>query len=298
VDAVETRKGQTALMWAAAEGHAPVVEALVQAGANVKAASLAGFTPLVFAALKDDAKSVRTLIAAGADAKYALPSGTQALMVAAAYKSMTAATALAEAGADPNIADAAGNTPLHLAADAGNLELVRTLLARGANANARTTNVPAVRGGGGGARRVVGELTPLHVAAKPGNEAVLRALAGAGADPLLKAQGDTTLLMSAAASGSAAIVKLVFQELDRRVDAVSDTGSTVLHAALVGTLATSTADEIYESVRFLAENGAPLDAKDATGRTPLQIASRQQPLEKVVRLLTEMIARSKATPRP
>jgi ankyrin repeat protein len=148
------------------------------------------------------------------------------------------------------------------------------------------------RGGGGNARRVVGELTPLHAAAKPGHEAVLRALVAGGADPLLKAQGDTSLLMAAASSGSPAIVKLVFAEMDRRVDAVSDTGATVLHAALMGTLATSTADEIFEVVRFLADNGAPLDQKDATGRTPLQIAGRQ-PLEKVTRLLTERVAKSK-----
>jgi ankyrin repeat protein len=149
--------------------------------------------------------------------------------------------------------------------------------------------VMAGRGGGGGARRVVGELTALHVSAKAGREAVLRELAAGGADPLLKAQGDTTLLMTAASNGNAAVVKFVFQELDRRVDAVSDTGATVLHASLLGTLATSTADEIYEVVRFLVENGAPLDQKDATGRTPLQIAGRQTALEKVTRLLTERL---------
>jgi len=114
-----------------------------------------------------------------------------------------------------------------------------------------------------------------------------------GGDPLLKAQGDTTLLMSAASSGNAAMTNAVFGELDHRVDAVSDTGSTVLHAALAGTLAVSTADEVFEVVRFLAEKGAPLDGKDATGRTPLQIAGRQ-PLEKVTRLLTELIAKGKA----
>ncbi len=36
VDAKE-RKGQTALMWAAAEGHAAVVELLIKAGADVRA---------------------------------------------------------------------------------------------------------------------------------------------------------------------------------------------------------------------------------------------------------------------
>ena len=37
-------------MWAAAEGHASVIQALVARGANVHARSNGGFTPLLFAA--------------------------------------------------------------------------------------------------------------------------------------------------------------------------------------------------------------------------------------------------------
>jgi ankyrin repeat protein len=39
VDAVETWRGQTALMWAAAEGHADMVRALIAAGADKNARS-------------------------------------------------------------------------------------------------------------------------------------------------------------------------------------------------------------------------------------------------------------------
>ena len=81
----------------------------------------------------------------------------------------------------------------------------------------------------------------------------------------------------------AAAVKYVFQELDHRIDAVTDTGATVLHAALTGTLAISTPDEIYEAVRFLVSKGAK-DAPDSNGRTALQIATRAS-LEKVAQLL-------------
>jgi ankyrin repeat protein len=283
VNAVEQRKKQNALMWAAAEGHADVVSALLELGANPKAASGTGFTPLVFAAIKDDAKSVRALLAAGADPNYTLPSGTRALLVATAYKSMAAANALVNAGADPNIKDAAGSTPLHMAAELGDLTLVKSLLAKGADANARTPKAPAGRGGGGGNRRVIGELTPLHSAARAGHEEVMRALAAAGADPLLKAQGDTTLLMNAASSGRSGVVKYVFEELDHRIDAVSDTGATVLHLAVTGTLAMSTQDEIAEAVRFLVSKGAK-DKPDSTGRTALQIATRAS-MEKVAQLL-------------
>ena len=43
------RRGQTALMWAAAEGHAEVVEALLEAGADFRTPLPSGFTPLFFA---------------------------------------------------------------------------------------------------------------------------------------------------------------------------------------------------------------------------------------------------------
>ena len=46
----ETVRGQTALMWAISERHAPVAEALLRAGADVGARTRSGFTPLLFAA--------------------------------------------------------------------------------------------------------------------------------------------------------------------------------------------------------------------------------------------------------
>ena len=62
MNAAEPRGGQTALMWAAAEGHSDVVSGLIEMGANVNAASKTGFTPLVFAAIKDDVASIKTLL--------------------------------------------------------------------------------------------------------------------------------------------------------------------------------------------------------------------------------------------
>ena len=58
VNAAEPRGGQTALMWAAAEGHSDVVAGLIEMGANVNAASRTGFTPLVFATIKNDVASI------------------------------------------------------------------------------------------------------------------------------------------------------------------------------------------------------------------------------------------------
>ena len=66
-------RGQTALMWAAAEGHAAVIDALVARGANVDARSNGGFTPLLFAAREGRIAAVEALLKAGADMNDSLP---------------------------------------------------------------------------------------------------------------------------------------------------------------------------------------------------------------------------------
>ena len=50
-------KGQTALMWAAAEKHSDVVKALIQAHADVNALSQGHYTALLFAARSSGARA-------------------------------------------------------------------------------------------------------------------------------------------------------------------------------------------------------------------------------------------------
>ena len=83
VDAKDDRRGQTALMWAAAEGHAPVVRALLDAGADPRARVPSGLTPLLFAVREGRLDAVRVLLAAGADANETIPVA-KALAVAVA----------------------------------------------------------------------------------------------------------------------------------------------------------------------------------------------------------------------
>jgi ankyrin repeat protein len=213
--------------------------------------------------------------------------------VAASYGSTAAARALVEGGANPNVADAGGNTPLHTASQLGDVELVKKLIAKGANVNARSGKPVGAQAGG--FRRVIGELTPLHVAAKANHLDVMRALVAGGADPSIKAQGGTTLLMSAAGSGRLQPVRYAY-ELAPDIDAVNDFGSTVMHSAVTGTLGISTQAEICEVIRFLAEKGAKLDEKDGRGRTPIDVAD-VLPIDKAVELLTELIIKSGAKPK-
>src|SRR6185436_14967141 len=105
------------------------------------------------------------------------------------------------------------------------------------------------------------------------------------------------LLMASVGSSRVNAVKYVYDELDKRMTAVTESGGTLMHAAVAGTLELATQAEICEVIRFLAEKGAKPDEKDGAGRTPLQTANRAAvPKDQVVQLLTELAAKSAARP--
>jgi ankyrin repeat protein len=288
VNAKETRKGQTALMWAAAEGHAEVVRTLLEKGADVKAASTTGFTPLLFATVKNDAPSVRALIAGGAD-----PNAGKPILSAASHRSTAAAIVLAEAGANPNVADPSGNTPLHLAAQNGDEPLAKLLLAKKADIEARTANIPQR----GFFRQPVGQ-TPLLLAARAGQLKMMKLLIDAGANPKTKAPDGGSFLMASVGSAKVEAVKFAYQ-YDDDVKVATTDGATLMHASVTGTSNGATLDaqlRVCEVIAFLAEKGAPLDEKNAAGRTPIDLADIL-PIDKAVDLLTELILKSGAKPK-
>jgi ankyrin repeat protein len=299
VDAADSRKGQNALMWAAAEGHSDIVDLLIQSGANVKTASDGGFTALVFATQKGNANVVTNLIAAGADPNHTLPGGLSVLQVGVLAGKTPAAAVLMDHGANVNVADKTGTTPLHTAAQAGNLELVTKLLEKQADPNARTARIApgaaAAAGGGGALFRSGGEQTPLLLAARANKASVMRALVAAGADPKLKTQDGSTLLMAAANSGHVEAVKYAY-ELAPDINAVNSQKSTVIHQAVTGSLQNSTQPEVCKVIQFLADKGAALDELDGRGRTPITIAN-VLPIDNAVDLLAKLIEASGKTPK-
>jgi ankyrin repeat protein len=175
VNAREQWKGQSALMWAAGEGHVAVISTLIERGADISARSKAGFTPLLFAVRNGHIAAVRHLLTLGADANDKVepappaarpanasaprrPAGagdppTSALGMAVINADYDLAVALLEGGADPNVPDPRGSI-LHALAfmrrpgsgspplpsgTVDSLDVVKALLARGANANPRIT---------------------------------------------------------------------------------------------------------------------------------------------------------------
>ncbi len=295
----ETKAEQTALMWAAAEGHAKVVEELIKAGAEFRMRLASGFTPLLFAVRNGHIEVVRILVKAGADVTESidpapawrhpgygarLRPGIRPLHLAVQNGHFELAASLLELGADPDAADPTGYTALHAipgtrrvpAGDddpppepSGNmtsLEFVSKLAAHGANLNARIRKEGEVN-----PDRVRLGTTPFLMAAQTADVELMKTLADLGADPLLKYELNRTVLMlagSRAGTGEEVLAAMrLALDLGVDIDAVDDNGETAMHAVAY--------KNRPETIKFLADKGAAIEAwnrENKYGSTPLAIA--------------------------
>ncbi len=103
--------------------------------------------PLWLASINGDAPIIAALLKAGADANEHLPLGRTPLMVASRTGNVDAMKVLLEHGADVNAKDTLrGTTPLMWAADEGHAPAIQLLIEHGADIKARSD--PAERGRG------------------------------------------------------------------------------------------------------------------------------------------------------
>ena len=139
--------GMTALHWAAQSDDLELTQMLLYAGANVKAATrLGAYTPLFMASANAHAPLVEALLRAGADVNGTTTHGATPLMMASATGDAAVVTALLDHGADPNAVEAAmGQTALMFASARNRPEAVAVLMERGADPTLATAvlDVPA-----------------------------------------------------------------------------------------------------------------------------------------------------------
>jgi cytohesin len=277
VNRQETRGGQTALMWAAANRSPELVALLLERRADVRARSKGHFTALLFAAQQGDVESGRLLLQAGADVDERSGGDRKtALMIATASGHVPFAGLLLERGADPNAADEGGFTALHDAAmDASGAAMVRALLTHGASANPRTLRDSREYVYAGVNLKGA---TPLFLAASRGHVETVRALLAGGADPFMTTDNGTAPLHVASWGGSPyfrdwtederknlfEVTKLLV-ERGADVNSTGEHGWTALHGAAY--------KGIDDVVQFLVDRGAKLEMFDEYGQTPLSIAS-------------------------
>ncbi len=261
---------KTPLLYATRSGHRALALALLEAGANLEQADGNGVRPLL-----------NTILNASVGGN-------------GAAERLQLAQDLIDKGADVNAADWYGETALWAAVDLRNVDLagpatdngvdraavltlIERLLAAGADPNARVREYPPerrflMRLGSLSWVDFTGQ-TPFLRAALAGDTTVMRLLLAHGADPNIATYEGTTPLMAAAGvnwvvsqtfdEGPEALLEAVklAHELGNDVNAVNSMGIGAVHGA-----ANRGSNEI---LRYLAEQGARLDAPDRQGRTPL-----------------------------
>ncbi|MEZ5288361.1 MAG: ankyrin repeat domain-containing protein [Vicinamibacterales bacterium] len=306
----ERARRQSALMWAVSRRHTDVARALVEAGADLGARTVArtvsvmldrgpgreaktsmqhgaqvqqgGFTALHFAAQSGDAGSAALLADAGAPLDDRAADGNTPLVLAAFSGHGEVARLLLEKGADPN-ADGAGYTALHAATLRADLATVQALLANGADPNARLAKGSPVRrfASQWALPRPFMGATPLFVAAAYQESAIVRELLAWGAAVDTPNDAGLTPLFVAVDTSFEKEVRPTDLERWHLVD--SDFPEVPTDEA-----------DVVATLSPLAEAGADVNATNASGSAALHLAASQG-WTKVIQLLAD---RGAALDRP
>ena len=283
-----------------------------------------GFSPLLFAARQGSFDAAKILIENGADVNLSDPDNTSPLLIAIINFHYDIAGYLIEKGADVSKADKMGRTPLYAAIDMRNLDVstrpstktddqlesldvIKLLLGKNANTNARLVRVIPARGVLDGADGTLGAgATPFLRAARSQDIPVMKMLLEKSADWKLATNDNATAMHLCAGlawrdgktrGSETASLECIQLLLDKGADIEVKTtrsGEMPLHGA-----AARGADKI---VQFLVEKGANPNAKDKTGRTPLDVAMGvgatvagvRAPQESTVLLLKRLMADASA----
>lgn len=244
VNAHETWRDQTALMWAAAQQQPAMVRLLLKHGAAVDGRSLVnnwarqvtaeprmqarpagGFTPLLYAARAGCLECAQLLVKAGADANLTDPDGVSPLLEAVLNFHFDLAAFLIKRGVDVDRWDTWGRCALYEAVDLDmlpvggradrpsldqttSLQLIKLLLEAGANPNLQLKLFPPYRSlrddRGADSLLTVGA-TPLLRAAKGGDMPAIQLLLAHGANVEIPTATGISPLLAAAGIGSSAL---------------------------------------------------------------------------------------------
>ena len=142
---------------------------------------------------------------------------------------------------------------IHFAVAVGNIDLVHKLIERKANIEALDKN----------------QMTPLLHSAIAGHIELTKILLDAGANPLARAKDDWTALHRSAYHGPAEICDLLIKKAPLLIDALDGyyENSALHYAAQGGKI---------EAVKVLLKHGAIIDLKNKSGKTPLDLANKQE----------------------
>ncbi len=255
VDAATRPPGLTALFCAAWKGRADVVELLLEAGAAVDATCPLGRTPLHQAARAGHADVVALLLKGGADLQAADDQGKAPIHYAAWAGQRDMVALLLGEGMDVDAADDNGWTPLHWAVEGDHLEVARLLIERGADVNAADQN--------GGTPLLCATGAEAAKWPKTGRADLVALLLDNGADVNATGNNGAAPIHMPARLGHVDVVALL---LDAGADLTlaGRDGKTALHLAT---------QKDYGVAQVLLDHGAAVDVRDNSGATPMDMAA-------------------------
>ncbi|XEV07307.1 hypothetical protein FSHL1_012594 [Fusarium sambucinum] len=215
---VKDKHGTTALSAAAYHGRTRIVEILLIHGAKLETRNERRLTPLIYASYGGRLEAVKLLLDKGAKIEARATSKSTALALAASQGHEDVVKLLLERGAKIESEDEDESTPLSEAVSGGHAKTVMRLLNSGAKIETRN----------------VRKETPLAMAAKKGYEEIVKLLLEKGANIEARDENRCTPLALAAMLGSRSIVRRLLDK-GANVDARDCWKTTPMHhAALHG----------------------------------------------------------------
>jgi ankyrin repeat protein len=305
VNAKESERGQTALMWAVLENHADAVKLLLARGADINAKTTARTIKGEYTAARAGGASGNGIIR-----QRALPTaegGMTALLFAVRDGNMPMTRLLLDSGADIQLASANDTSPLIIAILNGQAEIASYLLNRGANPNA----IDAYKRGPLFAAIELRNFNHEKYPDLPtdGHDPLdlIKALLARGAHPnqqtnttpvhgLMQFDGSwvnfdgQTPLIRAALSGDAEVMKLLLQyKADAKI--TTDGGTTSLMAAAgINWIPAQTymhsEEEYVEAVNLCLAQGVDVNAANSMGLTAMHGAANRG-WESIVQILAD-----------
>jgi ankyrin repeat protein len=277
-----------------------------------------GLTALLYAARDGCADCVAALIGAGADVDVPTPEGVTPLMISLDNDHNDVAALLLDRGANPHVADWWGRTALWIVIDrkgalssgrggrgaaatapasrpaGAHMAIINRLLAADVDVNAELNMHRPSRGGNSGRfadRQLSTGSTALYRATEAGDIDVVRALLARGADPNINGMGFTPFLVAAgvtpgagggAGGGGAPNTALLDLMIQHGADVNAQVTGTRSYSMRIsynpppdkeGTSALHGAVQAGRTdlVRYLLEKGASPELMDANGRKPIDL---------------------------